>query len=98
MLPRHLPELPEDRMGRLRTACRRRHAIRTRRRPLHLRSGHRSGAEPGSDAAVPVPPLTGQQSHEPAGYDPAGRGGGSAGEAPPGWGPPAGAQAPTPRI
>lgn len=58
MLPRRLPQVRQDRMGWMRTTCRRRHALRVRRRPLHLWSGHPSCPRQASKCAVALPPLT----------------------------------------
>lgn len=69
MLPRRLPELRKDRMGRMRTACRRRHAFGARRRSLHLRSGHRPGPRRASKRAVALPSLTSVATMETA-YEP----------------------------
>ncbi|MFD6897580.1 hypothetical protein ACFWB0_23945 [Rhodococcus sp. NPDC060086] len=58
VLPRHLLELRKNRMGWMRTACRRGHAFRARRRSLYLRPGHRPGHRRTPHLAFAVPALT----------------------------------------
>ena len=57
MLPRHLHPLRQDRLGRLRTACRRGHAHRARRRSLHVQPGRLAGPGAALGFAVAVPSL-----------------------------------------
>ena len=58
VLPRHLPELRQHRLGRLRPTHRHRYELRAYRRSLHLPSGHHPGRGPAPHPAFILPPLT----------------------------------------
>lgn len=57
MLSRHLQEMPQDRLGRLRQTCRLRHAYGCRSRPLRLQRGFEPAREGASKHAVVVRTL-----------------------------------------